>query len=102
LTIGITTERFDNMTFVEVRDEIDAYNRRRKIAVKEQQQIQAAGDYQLAQLIGIMFNDPKKYPKNIKKAYPDLFDSVGGWRENKENWKKYAEEFNRLRGGGAT
>lgn len=94
------------MTFAEVRDEVDAFNRRRKIRAKEQQQLQAVTDYQLAQLIGLAFNDPKKYPKDIRKAYPYLFDSSADWRENKEQFRRYAEEFNARRksqrGGKAT
>ena len=100
MTIGITSDQFWSMTFVEIRDEIDAYNRRRKMTVKEQQQLQAVTDYQLAQLVGVMFNDPKKYPKDLKKAYPGLFSGApGSWRESKDQFQKFAEEFNRQRGG---
>lgn len=84
------------MTFAEVRDEVDAFNRRRKMKIKDQQQIQALADYQLAQLIGVAFNDPRKFPKNIKKVYPHLFGSED-WRENKEQFRRYAEEFNARR-----
>jgi hypothetical protein len=85
------------MTYAEVRDEVDAFNRRRKMKIKEQQQIQALADYQLAQLIGVAYNDPKKFPKNIKKAYPHLFDSSEDWRESKDQFRRYAEEFNARR-----
>ena len=73
------------------------------MTAKEQSQLQAVTDYRLAQLIGAAFTD--KFPKTLKDAYPDLFDSEsgasGGWRENKRQWQKYAEEFNRQKGDSA-
>lgn len=99
MEIGIPSERFWSMTYPEVVDEINAYGRRREADLREREQIRAKMDYQLAQLIGVMFHEPKKYPNSLKAAYPDLFGGAsGGWRESKAQWQKYAEEFNRQRG----
>lgn len=89
------------MTFAEIRDEIDAYNWRKETTIKEREQTQAVTDYQLAQLIGYMVHDPKKYPRTIDKAYPGLFErKKQDWRESKANFARFAEEHNRQRGGG--
>jgi hypothetical protein len=86
------------MTYPEVVDEINAFYRRRKAETRDREQLRAKMDYQLAQLIGVMFHEPKKYPKSLSAAYPDLFgDSSGGWQESKAQWQKYAAEFNRQR-----
>ena len=96
--IGITSERFWSMTYPEVVDEINAFGRRRSASIREQKQLRAMMDYQLAQLIGVMFNDPKKYPKSLRAAYPDLFPELSpGWQANKEKFRAYADEFNRQR-----
>jgi hypothetical protein len=90
------------MTYSEVIEEIEAYNRQHKAKYTETMQMQAALDYQLAQLIGLAFNDPKKYPKTLQKAYPELFKNSAGsmsWQASKDQFKKYAEEFNRQREG---
>jgi hypothetical protein len=65
------------MTYIEVIEEIEAYNKRHENEYKEQMRLRASMDYQLAQLIGIAFNDPKKYPKTLQKAYPELFKETG-------------------------
>ncbi len=97
LTIGIPESRYWRMTYVEAGDEIEAWKRRHKAAVREQQQVRAVMDYNLAALIRSAFAG--NYPKSPKVAYPDLF-SVGprGWRESKAQWQKYAAEFNQRRG----
>ena len=86
------------MTYPEVVDEINAYARRRKSEFREQEQVRAIMDYQLAELIAIAVSDPKKYPKSLKQAYPELFDTPADWRTHKATFKQYAEEFNRQRG----
>lgn len=98
LDIGISSERFWSMTYTEVVDEINAFGRRREADIYEQKQLRAMMDYQLAQLIGVMFNDTKKYPKSLRAAYPDLFpESSSGWQDHKEKFRMYADEFNRQR-----
>lgn len=87
------------MTYPEVVDEINAFGRRREADIRDQKQLRAMMDYQLAQLIGVMFNDPKKYPKSLRAAYPDLFpESSSGWQVHKAQFQRYADEFNRQRG----
>jgi hypothetical protein len=84
------------MTYPEVVDEINAFYRRKKNEFREQEQLIAKMDYQLAQLIGAAFTS--SFPKTLKAAYPDLFKETSeGWRESKSQWQKYAEEFNRQR-----
>ena len=91
------------MTYIEVIEEIEAYTKRHGNEYKEQTRLRAAMDYQLAQLVGIAFNDPQKYPKTLQKAYPELFKENGKkamtWQEQKENFKRYAEQHNRQTGG---
>ena len=86
------------MTYPEVVDEINAYYRRRESRIQEQKQLRAMMDYQLAQLIGAIYHDPKKFPKTLRAAYPDLFPKPpSGWQEHKAQFRQYAEEFNRQR-----
>lgn len=86
------------MTYPEVIDEINAYRQRCKAKLRDYECLRAEMDYQLAQLIGVMFHEPKKYPKSLQSAYPGLFKGTsGGWRESKAQWQKYAAEFNRQR-----
>jgi hypothetical protein len=90
------------MTYVEVIEEINAFNKRHEENYQEQMRLRANMDYQLAQLIGIAFNDPKKYPTTLQKAYPDLFNKQSKkmtWQENKEQLKMYAAVHNQQRGG---
>lgn len=84
------------MTYVELVDEINAFWRRHKAVIREQERLRAEMDYQLAGLIGSMLAG--KFPKSLKSAYPDLFDTPGDWRAHKASFKQYAEEFNRQRG----
>lgn len=98
LDIGITTDRLWSMTYSEVVDEINAYGRRREADFHAKEQLRAKMDYQFAQLIGVMVHEPKKYPKTLQAAYPDLFAGGSGrWKSSKEQFKRYAEEFNRQR-----
>lgn len=93
------------MTYAEVIDEIDAYNRRRKSDYEDQRVLRAEMDYRLGGLIRIAFNDPKKYPATVKAAYPDIFKDDPAkfdWQDNKRSWAAYAAEFNRQKGGGAS
>ncbi len=90
------------MTYQEIIDEIDAYNRRRESDTKDCLHTRAALDYHLAQLIVTAFNDPKKYPTTLQNAYPELFKEEAresSWQESKSQFKAYAEVFNRQRGG---
>ncbi|HCC01677.1 MAG TPA: hypothetical protein DHW78_00620 [Ruminococcaceae bacterium] len=81
------------MTCAEVSEEINAYNRRKKQDRQEQAQFRAQMDYRLASMISIGYNNPKKFPKNLNDAYPDLFPNEG-WKQSKSNFARYAEEFN--------
>lgn len=86
------------MTYPEIVDEINAFGRRREADFRDRERLRAKMDYQLAGLIGVAFNDPKKFPKTLKEAYPDLFgDTSCGWKQSKAQWQKFAEEFNRQR-----
>ena len=40
---------------------------------EEDMKLRATMDYKQAYLIGIAFNDPKKYPRTAEEAYPELF-----------------------------
>lgn len=96
--IGITTDRFWTMTYVEVSDEIEAFNHRLEAEIQLQMRSQAQLDYQLAQLIGAAISDPKKYPRTLQKAYPNLFkSSAQSWQASKEQFQKFADEHNRQR-----
>ncbi|SHI24999.1 hypothetical protein SAMN02745823_03889 [Sporobacter termitidis DSM 10068] len=90
------------MTYIEVIDEIDAYNRRRESETKDYMHTRAALDYHLGRLIGIAFNDPKKYPDSFEKAYPHLFKKerkVFDYQEHKAQFAAYAKVHNQQRGG---
>jgi hypothetical protein len=84
------------MTCVEVSEEIDAYNRRKKLDYQEQAQFRAQMDYRLASMISVGYNDPKKFPKTLNDVYPDLFPDAG-WKQSKSNFARYAERFNHQR-----
>ena len=89
------------MTYMEVVEEIEAFNRRHENEYKEKSRFRASFDYQLAQLIGIAFNEPKKYPKTLQRAYPELYQKRQiTWQEHKENFARFAEQHNRQVGGG--
>lgn len=84
------------MTCVEVSEEIDAYNRRKKLDYQEQAQFRAQMDYRLASMISVGYNDPKKFPKTLNDVYPDLFPDAG-WKASKAGFARYAEQFNHQR-----
>ena len=67
---------------------------------EDDMRLRASCDYALAQLIGISVNDPKRYPKNLKKAYPGLFGGQD-WRDSKEAMSRYVAAHNAsLKAGG--
>lgn len=89
------------MTYAEILEEIDAYNRRRKSEYEDQRTVRAEMDYRFAQLINLAVLDGKNFPKTLNEAYPDIFKDTSvriDWRENKQGWAAYAAEFNRQRG----
>lgn len=94
------------MTYSEVLDEIDAYNRRSEAEEKYRMQDNAALVHGLARLINLAVWDPKHLPGTPKDAFPGLFPkkSVPGitWQESKANWAAYAKIHNAQRGGGGT
>jgi hypothetical protein len=101
LKIGISVDRFWNMTYLEAAEEINAYYKRRDNGEKRQEQIRALMDYQLAQLIGTIVHDPKHYPDSLDAAYPELFKEKRkpeNWKAQKADFALWAAEFNRRRG----
>ena len=96
---------FWDMTYKEIIDYIEGYNKRRKFEL----QYKASMDYKLADLIctGIakLFDETVEYP-SAQKAYPGIFDDLKiedvpkqqDWRIAKERLMKYAEGHNRKRG----
>lgn len=82
------------MTYGEIIAKIEAY---RKIE-KQKIQLQAMFIYKLGNLIRIAFNDPKKYPSNVKQAFKEMgiFDEdinitkQQDWRIMKERMNRYA------------
>lgn len=89
------------MTYMEIIDEIDAYNRRRESDMKDELRNNAAFIYKLGELIGIAFNDPKSYPKSAQEAFPKVFETQANgpidWQMHKADFRAYAAIFNRQR-----
>lgn len=87
LDYGITEERFWDMTFAEIRREVDSKVRIKKLETQEK----ATYDYILAQLItkGVskVLGDKSNYP-SIEEAYPGVFDDVIAEKEAKVQERK--------------
>lgn len=79
---------------------IEAYTERQN----QEQEIRASMDYRLANLIGLAMNDPKKFPKTVKSAYPFMRKNkrIGTWQESKAEFAARAAAHNRTIGGGVT
>lgn len=91
---GVDPVRFWDMTYGEIITQIKAYRQKEKV----QMQLQAMFIYKLGSLVGIAFNDPKKYPSNVKQAFKEMgiFDEdinitkQQDWRIMKERMNRYA------------
>ena len=59
-----------DMTYGELKETVEPILEKQKEILK----VEATMIYQQAQLIGIAFNEPKKFPKNIYEVFPSLFD----------------------------
>lgn len=82
------------MSYAEIMEFIDG----RAQKEKEELQTRAAMDHALACLLSIAFNNPKKMPKTVEKAYPGLFkqhvQSEQDWRIIKANMSAIAQAHN--------
>lgn len=97
LVSGVSSVNFWSMTYSEVIETIDAYTERKR----QEWEMQAGMYYTLANLIGIAFNDPKKFPRTLKDAYPFVREPArrGTWQESKAEFAAIAAAHNRsLRG----
>lgn len=88
------------MTYGEIIAAIEGSQKR----FKTEAQLQAGMIYKLGSLVGIAVNDPKKYPANIQKAFPGLFESIEdsptqqNWQIMKERLNAYGDYLKRKRG----
>jgi hypothetical protein len=61
-----------SMTYAEIKAAIEGNQKR----TKQDMQIQANMIHQLGSLIGVAVNEPKKYPRTTKEAFPKLFNDA--------------------------
>lgn len=61
-------------------------------------------DYRLANLIGLAFNDPKRFPRTVFAAYPFVtrLPRRGTWQDSKAEFAVIAAAHNRAIGGGVS
>jgi len=59
-----------DMTIIELKETLEPILEKEK----EVYQQQAVFIYNLAELTGLAVNEPKKYPKELYKIFPNLFD----------------------------
>lgn len=90
-----------DMTYAEIVAAIEGNQKK----MKQDMQIQAIMTYKLGELIGIAFNDPKKYPSNPKKAFEKMgiFDDEDDkqgqdWRVTKARIEQYNAYLKQKRG----
>lgn len=93
LIAGVAPEAFWKLSYAEIMECIEAYAAK----MIRKQKVQAGLCYGLANLIGIAFNDPKKFPRTLQEAYPFVRTPArrGTWRESKEEFKAIAALHNR-------
>ncbi len=87
------------MTYGEIITAIEGKQRE----LKAEAQLKASLVYQLGNLVGLAFHEPKKYPPSIKKAFPNLFDDIDepvqqNWQVMKERLNAYGDYLKRKRG----
>lgn len=80
-----------DMTYGEITVSIEGSQKR----IKADMQKEAAMVFKLGELIGIAFNDPKKYPPSISKVFPKLFDEDTENNSNQQDWQIMKERINR-------
>lgn len=77
------------MTYGEIIAAIEGFQQRFKIEA----QLHAGMVYKLGSLIGVSVNDPKKYPKNIQKAFPNLFTDTNDEEPKQQDWQVMKERI---------
>ncbi|SHH55885.1 hypothetical protein [Sporanaerobacter acetigenes] len=90
---GVDTVFYWDMTYGEIIEAIESNQRKTKLAM----QFQANIAYQLGSLIGIAFNDPKKYPTSAKEVFPSLFEEEIEEEPKQQDWqimKERIEKYN--------
>ena len=90
---GIQIERFWSMSYDEIMLTIGAKIEEEKDALKAQ----ILRNSELAGLIGLAINDPRKLPRDIRRVYPELFREEKGaedWKKNKAEMAAYAAAHN--------
>lgn len=78
------------MTLYEIRAAIKGYNKN----LENKMKLDAALAYELAGLVGIAINDPKKYPKSVDKAFPGMFKEELGKQQDWRVMKQRIEDYN--------
>lgn len=91
-----------DMTYAEIITAINANNKKLEREWKENLRGQAIIAYKLGELIGIAFNEPKKYPGTVKEAFPKVFDddTKDDGPSKQQDWqimKARIEQYNYLR-----
>jgi len=99
LEVGINPFDYWEMTFGEISETINAYNRRKKTEM----QWQASVQYKLADLVGIsvgrLLDSNIEFP-TLETSFPGLFEDVvenekqQDWRILKERMMDYADQWN--------
>lgn len=88
------------MTYGEIIAAVEGKQR----ALKAEAQLKASLVYQLGNLVGLGFHEPKKYPSSLKKAFPGLFEDADdspkqqNWQIMKERINAYNDYLKRKRG----
>lgn len=88
------------MTYKEIKTAIEGKQK----SIKQDMQIQANMIHQLGSLIGVAVNEPKKYPRTAKEAFPKLFDDAKpptkqqDWQVMKARIEQYNSYLKQKRG----
>lgn len=87
---------FWDMTYKEIVTTIEVYNKKIETNINSQMQINASIAYRLGELVSFAFNDPKNYPKDIREAFPKIFDDTSNDNEGKQqDWQIMKERMSR-------
>lgn len=88
---GVDAVSYWDMTYAEIMAAIEGNQRKTKLEM----QIQASMIHQLGSLVGIAFNDPKKYPSSAKEVFPSLFEEEIEEEPKQQDWQVMKERIER-------
>lgn len=94
MAYGVSVNEFWDMSYDEITALVEGISKKQT----EEAKLRAQMDFELAYLITIGFNNPKKFPRKIQDAYPTLFeeavDTQSDIRVHYEQMKQFAEKHN--------